>query len=109
MKEIVGVSERYQQYITNLKEEGYHILGYCHKSKTTWGNANTVGSLQAMIAGLKSRSLVEYVYVSASCNAKAPINRRDLKKNTLMNELADVTGDAQGIQYHIKYYIQFCI
>lgn len=99
MKEIVGVSERYKEYITNLKKEGYCILGYCRKSKTTTDRGEVVKSIQAMIAGLKSRSLVEYVYVSVSCNSKTPINRRDLKKNNLMNELADVTGDAQGIQY----------
>ncbi|KAI9363102.1 hypothetical protein BD770DRAFT_212398 [Pilaira anomala] len=38
-----------------------------------------------MITVLKSRSLVEYIYVTVSCNAKTPINRRDLKKNMIID------------------------
>jgi hypothetical protein len=73
----------------------------CRKSKITGGNANVVKSLQSMIAGLQKRSLVESVYVTVSCNSKTPMHRRDLKKNNIMNELSDVAGDAQGIQYLI--------
>ncbi|KAG1016104.1 hypothetical protein G6F57_017961 [Rhizopus arrhizus] len=43
-----------------------------------------------MITGLKSRSLVEYIYVTVSCNAKTPMNRRDLKKNMIIGELSGV-------------------
>lgn len=101
MEDIIKLPERYQQYITNLKQEGYRILGYCRKSKTTGGNANVVESLQSMIVGLQKRSLVENVYVTVSCNSKTPMHRRDLKKGNIMNELSDVAGDAQGIQYLI--------
>ncbi|KAI9270834.1 hypothetical protein BY458DRAFT_509902 [Sporodiniella umbellata] len=51
-----------------------------------------------MITGLKIRSLVEYINVTVCCNAKTPINRRDLKKNMIIDELSGVNGDAQGIQ-----------
>lgn len=54
-----------------------------------------------MIVGLQKRSLVENVYVTVSCNSKTPMHRRDLKKGNIMNELSDVAGDAQGIQYLI--------
>ncbi|KAI8990360.1 hypothetical protein BDB01DRAFT_781087 [Pilobolus umbonatus] len=50
-----------------------------------------------MITGLKSRSLVEYVYVTVSCNAKTPMNRRDLKKNMIISKLSGVSGDAQDL------------
>ncbi|CAO3612777.1 unnamed protein product [Mucor hiemalis] len=50
-----------------------------------------------MITGLKNRFLVEYIYVSISCNAKTPINRRDLKKNMIIDELSGVNGDAQDL------------
>lgn len=101
MKDIIKLPERYQQYITNLKQEGYGILGYCRKSKTTGDIANVVVSLQSMIVGLQKRSLVEYIYVTVSCNSKTPMHRRDLKKSKIMNELSGMTGDAQGIQYLI--------
>lgn len=97
MKEIAGLPEKYQEYITDLKKEGYCIVGYCRKSKTTKDRGEVVKSLQNMITGLKSRSLVDYIYVTVSCNAKTPINRRDLKKNMLIGELSGVNGDAQGI------------
>ncbi|RCI06359.1 hypothetical protein CU098_013784 [Rhizopus stolonifer] len=98
LKEIVGIHEKYQDYITDLKKEGYCIVGYCRKSRTTSDRDEVVKSLQNMITGLKSRSLVEYIYVTVSCNAKTPINRRDLKKNMIIDELSGVNGDAQGIQ-----------
>ncbi|KAG2212442.1 hypothetical protein INT46_009133 [Mucor plumbeus] len=76
LEDIIKLPERYQQYIANLKQEGYHILGYCRKSKTTG---------------------VENVYVTVSCNSKTPMYRRDLKKKNIMNELSDVAGDAQDL------------
>ncbi|GAA5810826.1 hypothetical protein MFLAVUS_004253 [Mucor flavus] len=97
LKEIVEIREEYQEYITNLKKEGYCILGYCRKSKTTAARDEVVKSLQNMIAGLKNRSLVESVYVTVSCNAKTPMNRRDLKKNMIIGELSEVNGDAQDL------------
>ncbi|KAI9335591.1 hypothetical protein BD770DRAFT_301678, partial [Pilaira anomala] len=54
----------YQDYITDLKKEGYCIVRYCRKSKTTRDRDEVVKSLQNMITGLKSRSLVEYIYVT---------------------------------------------
>ncbi|KAG2204124.1 hypothetical protein INT47_011607 [Mucor saturninus] len=106
LKEIVGVHEKYQDYITDLKKEGYCIVGYCRKSKTTGDRDKVVKSLQNMITGLKNRSLVEYIYVTVSCNAKTPINRRDLKKNMIIGELSGVNGDAQGIQKLTKHLIK---
>ncbi|KAG2233999.1 hypothetical protein INT48_006491, partial [Thamnidium elegans] len=97
LEDIIKLPERYQQYITNLKQEGYRILGYCRKSKATGGNANVLESLQSMIVGLQKRSLIENVYVTVSCNSKTPMHRRDLKKSDIMNEISDVAGDDQDL------------
>ncbi|KAI7875745.1 uncharacterized protein EV154DRAFT_429957, partial [Mucor mucedo] len=97
LKEIVGISQKYHGYITDLKKEGYCILGYCRKSRTSGSSDEVVKSLQNMIAGLKSRSLVDYVYVSVSCNAKTPLSRRDIKKNKIIGELSGINGDAQDM------------
>lgn len=102
MEYIATLPERYKEYITDLKQDGYNILGYCRKSRTKEDtNTNVVASLQSMIVGLKERSLAESVYVTVSCNSKTPISKRDLKKNKILNELSGVAGDAQGIQYLI--------
>ncbi|KAI9335414.1 hypothetical protein BD770DRAFT_332460 [Pilaira anomala] len=50
-----------------------------------------------MITVLKSRSLVEYIYDTVSCNAKTPINRRDLKKNMIIGELSGVNDFIKGL------------
>lgn len=101
MKYIATLPERYKEYITDLKQEGYNILGYCIKSKTTSDNAKVTESLKSMVVGRQRRSLVEKVYVTVSCNSKTPVNKRDLRKNDIIEELSDVAGDAQGIQYLI--------
>lgn len=97
LEEIIGVAKKYKSYISNLKEEGHHIIGYCRKSKTAGGKEEVVKSLQNMIEGLKGRSLAQQIYVTVSCNAKTPLHRRDLKRNVLLNELKGADGDAQGI------------
>lgn len=71
------------------------------KSKTTSDNAKVTESLKSMVVGRQRRSLVEKVYVTVSCNSKTPVNKRDLRKNDIIEELSDVAGDAQGIQYLI--------
>ena len=102
LEDIIKLSERYRQYITTLKQEGYRILGYCRKSKTTECNASVVKSLQSMVVGLRKRFLVENVYVTVSCKPKTFIYRRDLKKSNIMDELLDVTDDAQGIEINCQ-------
>lgn len=44
LKDMVGIHEKYQDYITNLKEDCC-ILGYCRKSKTTRVRDKVVKSL----------------------------------------------------------------
>ncbi|KAG1082712.1 hypothetical protein G6F66_013489 [Rhizopus arrhizus] len=62
-----------------------------------------------MITGLKSRSLVEYIYVTVSCNAKTPMNRRDLKKNMIIGELSGVNGDAQDLIKELAKMSKVCL
>ncbi|KAI8877904.1 hypothetical protein K501DRAFT_337128 [Backusella circina FSU 941] len=56
---IVTLPERYKQYITDLKQEGYNILGYCRKSRTKEDNTNVVASLQSMIVGVILTKYIE--------------------------------------------------
>ncbi|KAI9472196.1 MAG: hypothetical protein EXX96DRAFT_583222 [Benjaminiella poitrasii] len=80
-----------------IQREGYCMLGYYHKSRTTEDRDEVLKTLQAMIAGLKNRSLIEYFYVSASCNSKTPINKRDLKKNMIIAVLSGVNDSMKEL------------
>ncbi|CEP07487.1 hypothetical protein [Parasitella parasitica] len=62
-----------------------------------------------MITGLKNRSSVKYIYVTVSCNAKTPINRRDLKKNMIIGELSGVNGDAQDLIKELAKMSKVCL
>lgn len=109
LEEIVGVQEKFQNYISNLKEEGHSIIGYCRKSKTAGGKEEVVKSLQSMIEGLKSRSLAQHIYVTISCNSKTPLSRRDLKRNVLLNKLKGADGDAQDMIRDLKNLSKACL
>ncbi|ORE07341.1 hypothetical protein BCV72DRAFT_326779, partial [Rhizopus microsporus var. microsporus] len=97
LEDIIKLPERYQEYITGLKQERYTVFGYCPKSKTAYDQKAIVKSLQSMIVGLQKRSLAEHIFVSVSCNSRTSVHRRDLKKSMIMNELSGVTSDVQDL------------
>lgn len=80
IEDIVNLPIQYQQYIMDLKKQGYFIIGYCRKSRTTADNEKVTKCLQSMVLGLKERSLAQKVYVTVSCNAGTPLKKRDIKK-----------------------------
>ncbi|KAI8647423.1 hypothetical protein BD408DRAFT_378793 [Parasitella parasitica] len=80
IEDIVNLPIQYQQYIMDLKIQGYFIIGYCRKSKTTADNEKVTKCLQSMVLGLKEKSLAQKVYVTVSCNAGTPFKKRDIKK-----------------------------
>lgn len=52
--------------------------------------------MQEQIGKLKTRSLVDKVYVSVNCDSKESIMKRDLKNNSSTLELKDLDGNMQG-------------
>ncbi|KAI8997195.1 hypothetical protein BDB01DRAFT_23919 [Pilobolus umbonatus] len=81
----------------DLKIQGYFIIGYCRKSKTTADNEKVTKCLQSMVLGLKERSLAQKVYVTVSCNAGTPF-----KKNTIIDQLSSISGNAQDLLQDIQ-------
>ncbi|KAI7857943.1 hypothetical protein BDC45DRAFT_499716 [Circinella umbellata] len=75
-KNIIDVIPRHHAYINQLKKDGYHIIGYCRKSKTP--SSNRAALLQRMVNILRERSLVEKVFVSPCSNVKQAFSKRDL-------------------------------
>ncbi|KAI8887477.1 hypothetical protein K501DRAFT_242272 [Backusella circina FSU 941] len=62
-----------------------------------------------MAAGLKNRSFVEYIYVSASCNSKTLMKRKDLNKNMILDMLSGVDGDAQDLIKALPKFDKACL
>lgn len=95
---IVDYLPKYQEYIQQLKNQGYTMVGCCRKSKQTHENSNDRQRLlQQQVEKLKKRSLVDKVFVSVYCKSSEPIVNRDLKNSrNVINELASVDGDMEG-------------
>lgn len=110
LKDIVDYLPKYQEYIQQLKEQGYTIVGYCRKSKQTNDDSeDRQRLLQQHVKKLKVRYLVDKVFVSVCCNAYDPIVDRDVQKNTIMNELTSVDGDMQGNIIYLVVYVSYRI
>ncbi|KAI9248992.1 hypothetical protein EDC94DRAFT_624608 [Helicostylum pulchrum] len=101
LKDIVYTCAEYQSHIRKLKEEGYTVIGYCRKSRSATETIDKkILSLQEQIGKLKTRSLVDKVYVSVNCDSKESIMKRDLKNNSSTLELKVLDGNMQDL---IKY------
>ncbi|KAI9473495.1 MAG: hypothetical protein EXX96DRAFT_596630 [Benjaminiella poitrasii] len=80
-KNIIDVIPRHHAYAKKLKNDGYHIIGYCRK----------------MVNILRQRSIVDKVFVSPYSSLKQGFYERDLNdQNTLLSELDQVNGDTQA-------------
>ncbi|KAG1149595.1 hypothetical protein G6F36_014706 [Rhizopus arrhizus] len=99
LKDIVDYLPKYQEYIQQLKDQGYTMIGYCRKSKQRDENSNDCQRLlEQQVEKLKERSLVDKVFVSACCKSSDPIANRDLKNSSnVINELESVDGDMQDL------------
>ncbi|KAI8881428.1 hypothetical protein K501DRAFT_334769 [Backusella circina FSU 941] len=100
-KDIIYACTEYQNYIIKLKEEGYTVIGYCRKSRSTTETIDKkILSLQKQIGNLKTRSLVDKVYVSVNCDSKERITNRDVNSSSSALELKGLDGNMQDL---IKY------
>lgn len=86
----------YQQTIQSFKNNGYSIIGYARKSKTKESDEKRVHLLNEMCKKLKTRSLVDKVFVSFKTNINDPIVNRDLADDNELFEKLDADGNTQG-------------
>ncbi|KAI7902223.1 uncharacterized protein BX663DRAFT_436212, partial [Cokeromyces recurvatus] len=94
-KNIIDVIPRHHAYVNQLKNDGYHIIGYCRKSKMP--SNNRAALLQRMVNILRQRSLVDKVFVSSYSNIKQGFYKRDLNdQDSLLSELDQVNGNTQA-------------
>ncbi|KAL0074018.1 hypothetical protein F4703DRAFT_1781198 [Phycomyces blakesleeanus] len=92
-KKISSTLEDHKTYMM-LKNEGFHIIGYCRKSDLKKEEKNLGNLLQQMVENLYKRSLVDSVFVSPYCNANVPFSKRDLNGKTMIfSTLQNIHGD----------------
>lgn len=72
--------------IKSLKKDGHHIIGYARKSKGKEPEETRVKLLRLMSDCLRSRSLVDRIFVSYSCNANDPLNSRDQNQKIVLED-----------------------
>jgi hypothetical protein len=84
--------------VTELKKNGYTIIGYARKSPGE--EENRITNLEDMVKVLKERSLVDKCYVSPMCKASDELAARDLKdKSNLVKKTEEIEGNTQGMYF----------
>ncbi|KAK4509348.1 formin-binding protein [Mucor velutinosus] len=111
INDIADCLPKYQEYIQQLKDQGYTMVGYCRKSKQTREDSNDRQRLlQKQVERLKARSLVDKVFVSVYCKSSDPIANRDLKSSShILNGLTGVDGDMQDLLKVISTTQKVCL
>ncbi|KAG2233631.1 hypothetical protein INT48_008421 [Thamnidium elegans] len=95
-KKISSTLEDHKTYMKKLKNEGFHIIGYCRKSDLK-KERNLQNLLQQMVVNLYKRSLVDSVFASPCCNSNVPFSKRDLNGKTMIfSALQNIHGDSKG-------------
>ncbi|KAF7720483.1 hypothetical protein EC973_008143, partial [Apophysomyces ossiformis] len=95
-----GIKEyipRYHQQLKEMKKDGYTIVGYCRKSRTIEDDETRVRLLQKMVNRMRTRSLVDKVFVSPCFAASDQISTRDFCSKFNMASLEDITGTTQDL------------
>ncbi|KAI8066485.1 hypothetical protein BC940DRAFT_347512 [Gongronella butleri] len=98
---ITKLDKHYQDHISDKKDEGYEIVGYCRKSvDKTITYADRRRLLERMVEKLKSRSMASKVFVSFESQAHTELASRDKNARSSRNQLGD--GDTQSMLTALK-------
>lgn len=93
---IQTILPQHKAQISNLKEDGLSIVGYCRKSNLDKQD-NVINLLQHMVDNHYQRSLVDKVFVSPCSNASSPFSERDLSDQyEVFSQLKNVHGNTKG-------------
>ncbi|KAG0847737.1 hypothetical protein G6F17_012265 [Rhizopus arrhizus] len=69
--------DKFQEFIQEQKKNGFKIIGYARKSPGEKDTEKRARLLRTMIDKLKSRSLIQKVFVSECSSANDPLHKRD--------------------------------
>ncbi|KAG0735269.1 hypothetical protein G6F23_011707 [Rhizopus arrhizus] len=77
LQNIVQYDNKFQEFIQEQKKNGFKIIGYARKSPGEKDTEKRARLLRTMIDKLKSRSLIQNVFVSECSSANDPLHKRD--------------------------------
>ncbi|KAI7895915.1 uncharacterized protein EV154DRAFT_494181 [Mucor mucedo] len=69
---------KFQQYVGNLKADGYEVIGYVRKSHGDEDKDTRIRLLQTMMDKMLERLLVDKIFVSPMSHAGEPFGSRDV-------------------------------
>ncbi|KAG2236192.1 hypothetical protein INT48_003811 [Thamnidium elegans] len=78
VQDIVQYGDKFKEFIQGQKSNGFKIVGYARKSPGDKDKEKRARLLRTMIDKLRSRSLVDKVFVSQSSLANEPFKKRDI-------------------------------
>ncbi|KAG1048854.1 hypothetical protein G6F43_008787 [Rhizopus delemar] len=93
---------RYQANLKKMKETGYEVIGYARKSKGEKDDIKRTRLLNLMVENLKTRSLVDKVFISPNSSAGDPFSKRDENKREELMSQISANGDTQGLLRYIR-------
>ncbi|KAG1612699.1 hypothetical protein G6F46_008295 [Rhizopus delemar] len=102
LEDIIMLLPRYQANLKTMKDNGYEIVGYARKSIGEKDDMKRVRLLNLMIKKLKTRSLVDKVFVSPKSSAGDPFDKRDEKKQVELMSVINSDGDTQDMLKYIN-------
>ncbi|KAG2207670.1 hypothetical protein INT47_011790 [Mucor saturninus] len=88
----INLPTQYQQHIMDLEMQGYYIVGYCRKSRTTTKDNSIITCLQYMVLRI---GIFGFIMEKVPLLGLQGIEAE--KQNAIMEELAGISGTAQGV------------
>lgn len=95
LNNILEYNKKYQGFLKTQKELGLEIIGYVRKSPGDKNEENRTKLLRRMVEKLKSRSLVDKVFVSKTSTANQPFHGRDINENNIEGTDGSTIGNRQ--------------
>ncbi|KAG1052904.1 hypothetical protein G6F43_004984 [Rhizopus delemar] len=109
LKNVATYLHEYQEYMTSLKKNIFSVIGYVPKSKSREEKDTRKRLLDIMCSRLRSRSLVDRVFVAYCCNANDPLHTRDKKRQETVLEELKADGDTKDMLSHINTNNKVCL
>ncbi|KAI8988016.1 hypothetical protein BDF20DRAFT_853347 [Mycotypha africana] len=108
-----GIKEdipKIQQYIGNLKSDGFEVIGYVRKSYGNEDRNTRIRLLQSMIDKMLERLSVDKIYVSPMSQAGEPFSSRDVNHDSpILRELNKVEGTTQDLISYFSTAKKICL
>lgn len=99
LSNILEYNEKYKGFLKTQKELGLEIIGYARKLSNDKNEEIRSKLLKSMDEKLRSRSLVDKVFVSKTFAANQPFHKRDINEDNIEETYGSTISN---MQYMLK-------